>query len=331
MEIPKEIGKQLKNYPTACRAAIVKFLSYGFEFEEIKDNMQKFIDLEKKLNDSWYRKMLNAILDWRIDPETYAYEIATRLRDKTISPEHAITLVNRRLQQLKAEGHRPSRMLEQIKKNTMQYVSMRRKFFKYAVPYIIELDFQGLSRRVGETTAEIRRQEEDKLFQMQVLHHLRNKQEDCKNKYLPAANRKFPEDLLPQALSTSFSSDQKIAYEQIFLVDGFFDNNGDMAFALNNPMLVKQQCFQYISDVLCKQIPHVALFSVSFKDGWVSKEIYDIYMAAYDNIHKYGMTVVVYQEIKKLYDRFNLMDKKKSDLMIFERRIIDLEAKYRNF
>lgn len=331
MKIEKETGKELKGFPAASRAAAVKMLEIGFEIEEIKIGLAKFAELEKGLYDRWYRKMVRAIMDWRIDPETYAYELAHRLDAKTASPEHIITLVNRRLQQLKAEGHRPSRMLEQIKKHAAQYVAERKKFFKYAVPFIMELDYEGLCRQVGEHSAEIRRVEEGKLFQLQTLHHLRNKQEDCKNLSLPRADRQFPEDLLPRALSTTFSSDEKIAHEQTLLIDGFFDSEGNMAFELENPMVVKQLCFRYMADVLATQIPSIVLIQVSFKGDWVSKEIHDIYMGAYENIRKYGMTVVVYNQVKKMYDRFGLTDKKKSELLAFERWVVELEEKYRKY
>lgn len=329
MEISKEIGKELKVLPSACRSAAIKLLETGFNISEIISALSKFADLEKSLYDRWYRKMVRAIQDWRIDPETYAYELAHKLDEKSVSPEHVITLVNRRLLQLKNDGHRPSRMLEQIKKNAAQYVSECKKFQKYAVPYILELDYDGLYKEVGEHTAEIRRVEEGRLFQLQILHHLRNKQDDCKEKMLPEADRKFPEDLLPRALSTLFSNDEKIAFEQTWLIDGFFDDEGNMAFELENPMVVKQLCFRYIAEVLACRIPSVILIQVSFKGDWLSKEIHDIYMGAYDNIRKYGMTVVVYKQVKKLYDRFGLADKKRSELLAFERLVVELEEKYR--
>ena len=265
----------------------------------------------------------------RFDPETYAYELAHRLDEKSVSPEHVITLVNRRLQKLKEGGHRPSRMLEQVKKHAAQYMAERKKFQKYAVPFILDLNYEGLYKRVGEHTAEIRRVEEDKLFQLQTIHHLRNKQDDCLELMLPAADRRFPEDLLPRALSTDFSADDKIAHEQALLINGFFDSEGNMAFELENPMVVKQLCFRYIADVLANQIPNIILIQVSFKGDWVSKEIHDIYMGAYDNISRYGMTVVVYMQVKKLYDRFGLAGKKKSELLAFERWVTELEEKYR--
>ena len=329
MEISKEIGKELKVLPPACRSAAIQLLKMEFNISEIVSALEKFADLEKGLYERWYRKMVRAIHDWRIDPETYAYELAHRLDEKSASPEHIVTLVNRRLLQLKNDGHRPSRMLEQIKKNAAQYVSECKRFQKYAIPYILEFDYDGLYKEVGEHTAEIRRVEEGKLFQLQILHHLRNKQDDCKEIMLPKADRKFPEDLLPRALSTEFSADEKISHEQILLIDGFFDDEGNMAFELENPMVVKQLCFRYIADVLAYQIPSVILIQVSFKGDWLSKEIHDIYMGAYDNIRKYGMTVVVYQQIKKLYDRFGLADKKKSELLAFERLVVELEEKYR--
>ena len=52
-------------------------------------------------------------------------------------------------------------------------------------------------------------------------------------------------------------------------------------------------------------------------------------MGAYDNISRYGMTVVVYMQVKKLYDRFGLAGKKKSELLAFERWVTELEEKYR--
>lgn len=330
MEISKEVGKELKVLPPACRNVAIQLIKMGFDVKEIVSCLSKIADLERALYDRWYRKMIRAIQDWRIDPETYAYELAHKLDEKTVSPEHAITLVNRRLLQLKNEGHRPSRMLEQIKKNAAQYVSECKKFQKYAVPYILEFDYDGLCKVVGEHTAEIRRVEEGKLFQLQILHHLRNKQDDCKETMLPEADRKFPEDLLPRALTTKFSADEKISHEQILLIDGFFDDEGNMAFELENPMVVKQLCFRYIADILTYHIPSVILIQVSFKGDWVSKEIHDIYMGAYDNIRKYGMTVVVYKQVKKLYDRFGLADKKKSELLAFERLVVELEEKYRN-
>ena len=329
-KISKEVGRELKVLPPACRNTAIKFLGMEFDVKEIIESLSKFSELEKSLYERWYRKMVRAIHDWRIDPETYAYELARKLDERSISPEHVITLVNRRLAQLKKDGHRPSRMLEQIKNNAAQYVSECKKFQKYALSYMFELDFDGLYQKVGEHTAEIRRMEEGRLFQLQILHHLRNKQDDCKEKMLPESDRKFPEDLLPRALSTLFSNDEKIAFEQTWLIDGFFDDEGNMAFELENPMVVKQLCFRYIADVLARKIPSVILIQVSFKGDWVSKEIHDIYMGAYDNIRKYGMSVVVYKQVKKLYDRFGLADKKKNELLAFERLVVDLEEKYRN-
>ncbi len=328
MKISKEAGLKFKILPAACRAAAVRFLEAGFEPDEILPDLAKFAELEKNLYDRWYRKMVCAVQDWRIDPETYAYELFRRLEAKKLSPEHAVTLVNRRLRRLEEEGHRPSRMLEQIKTYATQYVAERKNFFKYAVAYVAELDYDGLCRKIGEHTAEIRRKEEDKLFQLQIINHLLNKQEDCKNLVLPAKNRRFPEDLLPRALSTDFSDDEKIARKQGLLIDGFFAIDGSMAFELENPMVVKQLCFRCIADVLCKQVPNVVLIMVSFKGDWVSREICDIYMRAYDNIRRYGMTVVVYAQIKKLYDRLGLASKKKSELLVFERRVAELEEKY---
>ena len=329
-KLSKEAGKELKKLPAACRAAAVRFLETGFEPDEILPDLEKFAELEKNLYDRWYRKMVHAIQDWRIDPETYAYELSRKLDVKAVSPEHAITLVNRRLQQLKADGHRPSRMLEQVKTHAAQYVAERKKFFRYAVDYIMELDYDGLYQKVGEHTAEIRRLEEDKLFQLQIIHHLLNKQEDCKNLLLPEDDRRFPEDLLPRALSTAFSGDEKIARKQGLLINGFFAADGSMAFELENPMVVKQLCFRYIADVLCKQVPNVVLIMVSFKGDWVSREIHDIFMRAYDNISKYSMTVVVYMQVKKLYDRLGLASKKKSEFLAFERWVAELEEKYRS-
>ena len=331
MEIPSETGKVLKAFPTACRAAAIQLFAQGFDIHEIKFTMSQFIELENNLYDRWYRKMVRAIQDWRIDPETYAYELSARLDQKEISPEHAVTLANRRLAKLKADGHRPSRMLKQVKKNAAQYVAECKKFKRYAVPFMVELDYNGLYKRVGEHTAEIRRIEEDKLFQLQTIHHLRNKQADCKDLSLPAADRRFPEDLLPRALSTDFSSDPKIAHEQILLIDGFFNMEGNMAFELENPMVVKQLCFNYIAEVLARVVPNVILIQVSFKGDWVSKEIHDIYMDAYENICKYGMTVLVYRQVKKLYDRFGLSGKKKSELLAFERWVVELGEKYGNY
>ena len=329
MKLAKEVGKDLRTLPSACRSAAIRLLELGFDIVDVKQNLVKFAELESKLYDRWYRKMVRAIQDWRIDPETYAYELAHRLDEKSVSPEHVITLVNRRLQKLKEGGHRPSRMLEQVKKHAAQYMAERKKFQKYAVPFILDLNYEGLYKRVGEHTAEIRRVEEDKLFQLQTIHHLRNKQDDCLELMLPAADRRFPEDLLPRALSTDFSADDKIAHEQALLINGFFDSEGYMAFELENPMVVKQLCFRYIADVLANQIPNIILIQVSFKGDWVSKEIHDIYMGAYDNISRYGMTVVVYMQVKKLYDRFGLAGKKKSELLAFERWVTELEEKYR--
>ncbi len=331
MKLSKEAGKEIRKFPAACRSAVVILLELGFDIDEIKNNLSKFAELEANLYDRWYRKMIHAIHDWRIDPETYAYELARRLDEKSISPEHAVTLVNRRLQQLKDSGHRPSRMLEQIKKNAAQYTAECRKFQKYAIPYITDLNYEGLYKRVGEHAAEIRRVEEDKLFQLQTIHHLHNKQADCMDLSLPRVDRCFPEDLLPRALSTAFSADDKIAHEQALLINGFFDSEGSMAFELENPMVVKQLCFRYIADVLANRIPNIILIQVSFKGDWVSKEIHDIYMEAYENIRKYGMTVVVHTQVKKLYDRFALEGKKKSELMPFERWVAELEEKYRAY
>lgn len=171
MKLAKEVGKDLRTLPSACRSAAIRLLELGFDIVDVKQNLVKFAELESKLYDRWYRKMVRAIQDWRIDPETYAYELAHRLDEKSVSPEHVITLVNRRLQKLKEGGHRPSRMLEQVKKHAAQYMAERKKFQKYAVPFILDLNYEGLYKRVGEHTAEIRRVEEDKLFQLQTIHH----------------------------------------------------------------------------------------------------------------------------------------------------------------
>ncbi len=87
MEIPSETGKVLKAFPTACRAAAIQLFAQGFDIHEIKFTMSQFIELENNLYDRWYRKMVRAIQDWRIDPETYAYELSARLDQKEISPE----------------------------------------------------------------------------------------------------------------------------------------------------------------------------------------------------------------------------------------------------
>ena len=111
MKLAKEVGKDLRTLPSACRSVAIRLLELGFDIVDVKQNLVKFAELESKLYDRWYRKMVRAIQDWRIDPETYAYELAHRLDEKSVSPEHVITLVNRRLQKLKEGGHRPSRML----------------------------------------------------------------------------------------------------------------------------------------------------------------------------------------------------------------------------
>ena len=216
MKLAKEVGKDLRTLPSACRSAAIRLLELGFDIVDVKQNLVKFAELESKLYDRWYRKMVRAIQDWRIDPETYAYELAHRLDEKSVSPEHVITLVNRRLQKLKEGGHRPSRMLEQVKKHAAQYMAERKKFQKYAVPFILDLNYEGLYKRVGEHTAEIRRVEEDKLFQLQTIHHLRNKQDDCLELMLPAADRRFPEDLLPIFLRMT-----KLPMNRLFLSTAF--------------------------------------------------------------------------------------------------------------
>ena len=148
MKLAKEVGKDLRTLPSACRSAAIRLLELGFDIVDVKQNLVKFAELESKLYDRWYRKMVRAIQDWRIDPETYAYELAHRLDEKSVSPEHVITLVNRRLQKLKEGGHRPSRMLEQVKKHAAQYMAERKKFQKYAVPFILDLNYEGLYKTV---------------------------------------------------------------------------------------------------------------------------------------------------------------------------------------
>ena len=325
----KEIGKELNALPRACRAVTVQLYQGGMELKEILEKLEQFIRLEESLCSRWYQKMLNDIRELRTDPETYAYQITGRLAEKDISPAVAVKLANRKLACLKKKGHRPSRALELIKKSAVLYECRCREFYQYACVYIKVFDYDGLVKRVGQHSAVIKRLEEEKLFQLQVLHHLRNKQDDCMNPILPEKERRFPEDLLQRALSTSVDFDEKIFHEQVLLVDGFFTLEGNMTFKLENPLLVKQYCLEFIKEVLCNRIPSVILILVSFKGNWVSKEIYDIFMSSFDNLHKYGMDVVVYDRVKRVYDLMKLASKPEKKLLPTEQWVAELEAKYR--
>lgn len=69
MKLAKEVGKDLRTLPSACRSAAIRLLELGFDIVDVKQNLVKFAELESKLYDRWYRKMVRAIQDWRIDPE----------------------------------------------------------------------------------------------------------------------------------------------------------------------------------------------------------------------------------------------------------------------
>lgn len=56
MKLAKEVGKDLRTLPSACRSAAIRLLELGFDIVDVKQNLVKFAELESKLYDRWYRK-----------------------------------------------------------------------------------------------------------------------------------------------------------------------------------------------------------------------------------------------------------------------------------
>ena len=49
MKLAKEVGKDLRTLPSACRSAAIRLLELGFDIVDVKQNLVKFAELESKL------------------------------------------------------------------------------------------------------------------------------------------------------------------------------------------------------------------------------------------------------------------------------------------
>lgn len=308
------VDKKISKLPRACRKAAVT-LAEGEQDEEIVlEFLSSFVELETKTYEKWFLKMSRDVNDLRVDPETYAYQLVLKIRgEKGLNLEKIVSLGEKRMKQQQKEGHRPSRMLGQVIDIVKVYLAKRRKFYSYAVPLMVALDYDGLKKAVAAHEESSRRRDEDQLFQLQVLKHVRNLQE---------YEKPIPAELLRIALQTEFSANRKILDEQCLMIYHIYDSHCD------KPLLVKQMCFDFIREVLTKITGHVTLVHWLFLDDWISRETHDLLIDAYPMLRKLGMHSTVYYKARKLYDTWHLERRAEDELTTPEKFVVDILAFY---
>ncbi|MBQ8784910.1 MAG: hypothetical protein IJZ59_02580 [Alphaproteobacteria bacterium] len=312
MEISKEVGEKIANakMPRATRKVAVILSQLEKDTDIVLDLLAPFAEFEKALYDKWFLKMSRDINDLRVDPETYAYQLVLKIRnEKDVNLDKVVALAERRNYLQQSKGHRPSRILGQVMDYVKNYLRKYDEFYRYAVEYIKNFDMEGLKNKVAEEEDKTRRADEDRLFQLQVLKHLRNLQE---------YEKPIPLELLKIALDTEFSNNQKILQEQSLVVYHIYDSK------LDKPLLVKQMCFDFIREVLTSITGNVTLINWLFLDDWVSKETYDLLTDAYPVLKKLGMGSVVFFKVRRLHEKWHLERRTDEELTTPERFVVDL-------
>ena len=314
MNIEKEIGNKIAHLPRAVRKTVVSMLEKGQNLDEILQKVERFVRVENSIHKEWYQTMLTDVKELRIDPECYAYQLTVDLNSGKVEPIKVVRQASIRLSQHKrlTNGHN-GRMLEQLRRIVQQYITRSNDFFKYAALFIENDDLQGLTLRIKEHEESERQKDEDKLFQLQVIKHIRNLQD---------FDRSLPPNLMEIALSANFSDDPKIIGEQVLMVDRTHNYHQKQSF------VIKQMCFDFTKHILTNVIANAILIEYLFKEDWVSRETHDLLIGAYDNIKKYGMNTLVLYRAQRLYEKNGLAGKKIENMNILDGYIVSLIKKY---
>ena len=315
MKLTKEQGKFFSELPRATRKAAVILSQDESNPEVILEFMTPFAEFEKHLYRKWFLKMSRDINDLRADPETYAYKIVQEIRNhEDVNLQKLLSRGEKQMQMQQNAGHRPSRMLGQVLDLIKRYLERRERFYSYAVQTIVNLDMDKLTSQVAAHEESYRRHNEDQLFQLQVLKHVRNLQD---------YDRPIPIELFKIALQTEFSDNPKILQEQSLLVYHVYDSQCE------KPLLFKQMCFDFIYEVLTKIKGDVTLINWLFRDDWISQETHDLLIEAHPMISKFGMGVVVLYKAKKLYNQWHI-DQHGTELTGPEKFVVDIINEYQN-
>lgn len=308
------VNKKNLKLPRACRKAAVELMKDERDEDIVSEFLAPFAELERKTYEKWFLKMSRDVNDLRVDPETYAYQLVLKIRnEQDVNLEKIVALGEKRMMQQQQEGHRPSRMLGQVVDYAKVCLAKRQKFYDYAVPFMLNLDYDGLKKAIAAHEESARRRDEDQLFQLQVLKHVRNLQE---------YEKPIPVELLRIALQTEFSANRKILDVQCLLIYHIYDSQCD------KPLLVKQMCFDFIREVLTKITGHVTLVHWLFLDDWISKETHDLLIDAYPMLCKLGMESTVYYKARKLYDTWHLERRSEEELTTPEKFVVDIITLY---
>lgn len=309
------VNKLFSRLPRASRKAAVILSEEEPNTDIILDFLAPFAELEKQVYDKWFLKLSRDVNDLRVDPETYAYQLVVKIREKKegVNLEKILSLGERRMAWQQQQGHRPSRVLGQVLDYVRAYLAKKRKFYSYAVSLIVELDMDGLKKEIAFQEENSRRRDEDQLFQLQVLKHVRNLQE---------YEKPIPLELLRIAMQTEFSSNRKILDEQCLVVYHIYDSTCD------KPLLVKQMCFDFIHEVLTKITGHITLIHWLFLDDWISKETHDLLIDALPMLLKLGMNSVVYYKALNLYNKWHLERRQEDEFTTPEKFVVDIMNRY---
>ncbi len=292
MKVTKEQGQVFAVLPRATRKAAVLLSQDESSPEVVLEFLAPFAEFERQLYHKWFLKLSRDINDLRADPETFAYKIVKEIRgNEKVNLPKLVSEGEKQMNLQQSAGHRPSRMLGQVLDLIKRYLDRRNKFYDYAVNYIKELDMDGLLQQVAVHEESYRRHNEDQLFQLQVLKHVRSLQD---------YDRPIPIELFKIALQTDFSDNPKILHEQSLLVYHVYDSQCE------KPLLFKQMCFDFIYEVLTTIKCDVTLINWLFRDDWISKETRDLLIEAHPMIRKFGMGVVVLFKARKIYNQWNI-------------------------
>lgn len=314
MEVKNNLGKQLKNLPRACRKAAVLLSQEEKNVELVMSFLEPFAEYEASLYHKWYLKMVRDINDLRVDPETYAYQLVVMVRDnEKVNIEKVKALAEKHMAKQQVSGHRPSRVLGQVIDALRAYLLKRDKFYSYAVSYMLKLDMDGLKESVLSQEESYRRRNEDQLFQIQVLKHVRNLQD---------YEKPIPMELLKIALLTEFSGNRKVLDLQCLVVYHIYDSHSD------KPLVIKQMCFDFIREVLTNITGHATLIHWLFLDDWISKETHDLLVDAHPMLNKLSMCSVVYFKALKLYEKWQLNRRAVEQLTTPEKFVVNIMALY---
>lgn len=313
MKLTKKQGKLFSELPRATRKAAVILSQDEDNPELVLEFLTPFAEYERQLYDKWFLKLSRDINDLRVDPETFAYKIVQEIRHNfQVNLPKLVSQGEKQMVQQQQAGHRPSRMLGQVLDLIRRYLERRNRFYDYAVKSIASLDMDLLTKQVSEHEESYRRHNEDQLFQLQVLKHVRSLQDD---------DRPIPTELFKIALQTEFSNNPKILHEQSLLVYHVYDSQCE------KPLLFKQMCFDFIYEVLTTIKGDVTLINWLFRDDWISKETHDLLIEAHPMIQKFGMGVVVLYKAKKLYTQWHI-DQHGTELTGPEKFVVDIINEY---